>query len=216
MPRMSVRTMAAWGALGGALFALAGCGGGAKSPENCPDGTVLKGADCVPDDSSSSGDDSSSSKSSSSSSSGGDDSSGSSSSSSSSGSSSGGGSAGGSSSSSGSSGGGGDTSSSSGPVAYDKEAVEVQLKRAARQVKGHCGSASDEDGKRNGPWGQTKASVVLGRNGHVKQVTVPAPYDGKPVGVCVTHAFQKLIFPPYAAPSDAVIDWDIEIVEPKK
>ncbi len=103
-----------------------------------------------------------------------------------------------------------------GSTPYDKDAVEAQLKRAARQVKSGCGSASDDEGQRTGPWGSTKASVVLGRNGHVKQVTVPSPYDGKPVGVCVINAFKKIQFPPYAGSSDVVIDWDIEIVQPKK
>jgi hypothetical protein len=111
--------------------------------------------------------------------------------------------------------GGGGAAASGGGTPYDKEAVDVSLKRAARQVKGHCGTATDEEGKASGPWGQTKASVVLGRNGHVKQVTVPAPYDGKPVGICIVHAFEKIVFPPYAAPSDSVIDWDVELVQPK-
>jgi hypothetical protein len=182
--------------LGAMLLAVAGCGGGGKgadSPGTCPEGTVLKGEDCVP-----SGDDSSSSGSSGSSSSGksaksdGDDSSSSSSSSDSSG------------------------ASSGGSTPYDKDAVEAQLKRAARQVKSGCGSASDSDGNRNGPWGQTKASVVLGRNGHVKQVTVPDPYSGKPVGDCVINAFKKIQFPPYAGSSDVVVDWDVELVQPKK
>jgi hypothetical protein len=56
---------------------------------------------------------------------------------------------------------------------------------------------------------------VLGRNGHVKQVTIPSPYDGKPVGLCVVHAFQKIQFPPYAGSTDVVLDWDIEITQPK-
>jgi hypothetical protein len=98
---------------------------------------------------------------------------------------------------------------------YDRYAVEVQLKRAARQVKANCGSATDDEGKATGPWGSTKASVVLGRNGHVRQITVPSPYDGKPVGLCVVHAFEKLVFPPYAGSSDVSVDWDIEIVAPK-
>jgi hypothetical protein len=91
----------------------------------------------------------------------------------------------------------------------------VQLKRAARQVKANCGSATDDEGKATGPWGRTKASVVLGRNGRVKQVSVPEPYDGKPVGICVVHAFEKLVFPPYAGSSDVSVDWDIDITAPK-
>jgi hypothetical protein len=98
---------------------------------------------------------------------------------------------------------------------YDKDAVEVQLKRAARQIKANCGSATDEDGKASGPWGATKATVVLGRNGHVKQVTVPAPYGGRPVGVCAVHAFEKLWFPPYGGSTDLSVDWDIVIAPPK-
>jgi hypothetical protein len=185
---MSKRTITVAAAL--ALFA---CGGGAKqaeSPGTCPDGTVLKGADCVPP-----GDDSPTST------------------------------------PSGSSGGhpkssededkpvgGGSSSDDSTPSAktpYDKDAVEIELKRAARQVKANCGSATDDDGKAGGPWGDTKASVVLGRNGHIRQVTVPSPYDGKPVGLCVVHAFQRITFPPYAGSSDVVLEWDVQIVQPK-
>jgi hypothetical protein len=197
MRGMNSRTVGATAGLIALVCGLVACGGGAKSPGTCPDGTVLKGSDCVPDDSS--GDDSSSSSSSTSSSGksgGGDDSS--------------------SSSSSTTPASGGGDSPAGGSTPYDKDAVEVQLKRAARQVKGNCGSATDENGASTGPWGKTKASVVLGRNGHVKQVTLPAEYDGKPSGICAVHAFQKLIFPPYAGSSDVSVDWDIEIVQPKK
>jgi hypothetical protein len=195
---------------GASLLALAACAGGAKqadSPGACPEGTVLRGEDCVPPEAA---DDESPSKrsakkdeddipsspaSSQGSSASSDDKPASRSSSTSSDSSS--------------------SSKSSGPTPYDRDAVEVQLKRAARQVKANCGSATDDEGKATGPWGTTKASVVLGRNGRVKQVSVPSPYDGKPVGDCVVHAFEKLVFPPYAGSSDASVDWDIEIVAPK-
>jgi hypothetical protein len=199
MPAMSSSGLAA-ATLGAFLLAVAGCGGGGKgadSPGTCPEGTVLKGEDCLPSDDSSS---SSSSSGKSSEKDPDEDSPPSSSSSSSS-----------SSASSGSS-----SASSGGSTPYDKDAVEAQLKRAARNVKAGCGSASDDEGQRTGPWGKTTASVVLGRNGHVKQVTVPSPYDGKPVGVCVVNAFKKITFPPYAGSSDVVVDWDIELVQPKK
>ena len=183
------------------------CAGGAKqadSPGTCPEGTVLKGDDCLPSEAA--GDDSAPKKkaakdeddfgSSSPASAQGSDKPSSSKPSSS------------------------DSSTSySAPAdsttGYDRYAVEVQLKRAARQVKANCGSATDDEGKATGPWGSTKASVILGRNGHVKQVTVPSPYDGKPVGLCVVHAFEKLVFPPYAGSSDVSVDWDIEIAAPK-
>ncbi|MBV9948787.1 MAG: hypothetical protein JOZ69_18205 [Myxococcales bacterium] len=98
---------------------------------------------------------------------------------------------------------------------YDKEAVDAQLKRAAKQIKDNCGSASDDDGNKTGPWGQTSATIVLGRNGHVSDVTVPAPYSGKPVGECVVRSFKKIQFPPYAGPSDVSVNWDIVIAQPK-
>ncbi|HZU83811.1 MAG TPA: hypothetical protein VE987_12880 [Polyangiaceae bacterium] len=105
--------------------------------------------------------------------------------------------------------------SSSGGAAYDKDAVDVQLKRAAKQVRDNCGSASDEDGNKTGPWGSTTATLVLGRNGHIADVTVPAPYSGKPVGDCVVRSFKKIQFPPYAGSSDVTVTWDVEIKEPK-
>jgi len=167
-----------------------GCGGkGADSPGTCPAGTTLKGSDCVP--------------------AGDDDSAGS------------GGASGGGTTKNGddvdktSGSGGGDSTPAAGSTPYDKEAVDVQLKRAGRQVKANCGAATDEEGKASGPWGSTKVSVVLGRNGHVKQVTIPSPYDGRPVGLCVVHAFEKILFPPYAGSTDVVLDWDVEIRQPK-
>lgn len=108
----------------------------------------------------------------------------------------------------------GDAPAASG-ASYDKDAVEIELKRAARQVKANCGSATDDDGAATGPWGKTTASVTLGRNGHVKQVTVPAPYDGKAVGDCVVHAFQKIQFPPYGGSVDVVVDREVELTKPK-
>jgi hypothetical protein len=100
-------------------------------------------------------------------------------------------------------------------ASYDKDAVEAQLRRAAKQVKENCGAASDEDGNKPGPWGKTAATVVLGRNGHVQDVTVPAPYNGKPVGDCVVRSFKKIQFPPYPGSSDVSVSWDVEIVQPK-
>ncbi len=216
MPRMRSR-MAAVAAVAWSSFALAACGGGgAKSPSTCPEGTVLKGSDCVPDDAS--GDDTSGS-STAAASKGGDDSSSSSGkgSDSASGDGAGGGGAGGG-AGGGSAGGGSATAGgdSSGKVPYDKEALEVQLKRAARQVKGHCGGATDDTGKATGPFGQTKVSLVLGRNGRIKGVTVPSEYDGKPAGICIVHAFQKLTFPPYPGSSDATLDYDVEVTAPGK
>jgi hypothetical protein len=98
---------------------------------------------------------------------------------------------------------------------YDKENTDVVLARAARQVKGNCGSAKDDEGKMIGPWGKVSIKVLLGRNGHTRSVSVPAPFDGKPVGKCIANAFSILQYPPWSG-SDTEVDWDVEVIEPAK
>jgi hypothetical protein len=98
-------------------------------------------------------------------------------------------------------------------VPYDKEAVEISLKRAARQVKANCGATTDEDGKASGPWGKTTVTVKLGHNGHSQGATVSAPFDGRPVGKCISQAFVVMIYPPFAGP-DTTVDWPVELIEP--
>jgi len=198
--------MATW-VCASCAVALVACGGenkGADSPGTCPEGTVLKGADCVAPETPSAGSGSKTT-------------------------------GGGSSDTSASSadtdkpaktdadkppapspGASAPQAPSDGKAAYDKDAVEEQLKRAERQIKSNCGSGTDENGKAAGPWGAATATVTLGRNGRVQQVNVSAPYDGKPVGQCVQHAYQKIVFPPYAASGDSTITRDVEVVQPKK
>lgn len=98
---------------------------------------------------------------------------------------------------------------------YDKEATDIPLKRAARQVKDNCGAAKDDNGKATGPWGKVTIQVMLGHNGHSKEVTVPQPYAEKPVGKCIEKAFTNLTFPPWAG-ADTQIDQEVELVEPGK
>lgn len=96
---------------------------------------------------------------------------------------------------------------------YDKEATEVVLKRAARQVKENCGATKSESGKAEGPWGKVTIDVLLGRNGHSKDTTVPAPYGDKPVGKCIQNAFANMHFPPWSG-QDTTIQWEVELVDP--
>ena len=44
---------------------------------------------------------------------------------------------------------------------YDKDATEIVIKRAARQVKDNCGAAKGDDGKATGP-GPRHARLVVG------------------------------------------------------
>jgi hypothetical protein len=98
---------------------------------------------------------------------------------------------------------------------YDKEATDVPLKRAARQVKDNCGQAKDDTGKATGPWGKVTIQLMLGHNGHSKEVTVPPPYADKAVGRCIEKAFTNLTFPPWAG-ADTQVTQEVELVEPGK
>ena len=101
-------------------------------------------------------------------------------------------------------------------TAYDKDAVDTALKKAAIQVKGNCGATTDENGKAVGPWGKVKVAITLARNGRIRDVAVPPPYGDKPVGKCIGLAFRNLVYPPYAAPSDVILEWEVELVAPGK
>jgi hypothetical protein len=111
-------------------------------------------------------------------------------------------------------GGGGGENASGGGAKFDKDLTYDLLKRAARQIKANCGSSTDDNGKAMGPWGGTKVSITLGRNGHVTKVDVPSPYDGKPVGKCAQNTFLGIQFPPYSGDSDKVVEWEVEFVPP--
>ncbi|WP_394822780.1 hypothetical protein [Pendulispora albinea] len=97
---------------------------------------------------------------------------------------------------------------------YDKEATEVVLRRAARQVKDNCGSAKDENGKAAGPWGKTVVVVALGHNGHSKGASIGSPFDGAPTGRCAIQAFSSLTYPPWAG-ADTTVNWEVDIATPK-
>ncbi len=97
---------------------------------------------------------------------------------------------------------------------YDKEHTDIVLNRAIRQVKANCGLATDDTGKPAGPWGKVTISVMLGRNGHSKGATVPAPYDGTPPGRCIVHAFSSLTFPPWGG-ADTPVDVELELPKPE-
>jgi hypothetical protein len=97
--------------------------------------------------------------------------------------------------------------------AYDKEATDVVLRRAARQAEANCGFAKDEAGVAAGPWGKLTVKLTLGHNGRLRTVTVPASYDGKPAGKCIEKAYTGLIFPTWEG-ADLDLDWDLDIAKP--
>ncbi len=63
----------------------------------------------------------------------------------------------------------------------------------------------------------TKASVTLvfANDGHVKSLTVEAPYDENPVGKCVQRALNAVIVPAYQG-AEHTVDWQIDLTGGKK
>jgi hypothetical protein len=63
----------------------------------------------------------------------------------------------------------------------------------------------------------TKASVTIlfANDGHVKTLTVGAPYDENPVGKCVQRAINAVIVPAYVGPEHTV-EWEIDLTGNKK
>ncbi len=63
----------------------------------------------------------------------------------------------------------------------------------------------------------TKASVTLvfATDGHVKSLTVGAPYDENPVGKCVQRALKAVIVPAYQG-AEHTVDWEIDLTGGKK
>lgn len=97
------------------------------------------------------------------------------------------------------------------PSAADKEPILNALNRATRQVKAHCGSATDDEGKATGPFGKTTVSIRLSHDGNGRALSVPPDFDGKPTGKCVIQAFRHLQYPPWEG-SSVTIPWDVEVV----
>jgi hypothetical protein len=91
--------------------------------------------------------------------------------------------------------------------------VDQKLARAAEQAKGHCGMATEDDGKRHGPWGKVTVTVTIDNNGRSRDTTVPAPFDGTAVGRCIAQAFNGFQYPPFGA-ADQKVDIEVEIAKP--
>ena len=88
------------------------------------------------------------------------------------------------------------------------------LKRAAGQVKANCGAASDDERQGQRSVGhRRRPPCASGATATCAASTVPAPYDGQARRHVRRARVQNLIFPPYAAPRDVTVDWDIELGE---
>jgi hypothetical protein len=102
---------------------------------------------------------------------------------------------------------------------FDKRQADLELKRAQRSAESCVGVVTEQ-----GPTGTAKFSLTFSNDGHVKEGTVSAPFDGTPVGKCALNAMKAVIVPPFDG-GDETVEWEIDLTpkedpnkkeEPKK
>ena len=97
---------------------------------------------------------------------------------------------------------------------FDKKQVDMELKRATRSAES-CPGVVAEMEKKEHPRGETKASVYFQEDGTVRQVSIPSPFDGTPIGDCVVRAYKAVIVPPYTG-GEQIVDVDVVLKDQPK
>ena len=92
---------------------------------------------------------------------------------------------------------------------FDKKQTDMELKRATRSAESCPGVVAEQETKDH-PRGDTRVTVTFQEDGTVRQVSIPSPFDGTPLGDCVLRAYKSVIVPPYTG-GDQIIDWDLSL-----
>ncbi len=95
---------------------------------------------------------------------------------------------------------------------FDKHQAELELKRAQRSAESCAGVVTEQ-----GPGGTAKLTLTFDPDGHVKDGSISAPFDGTKIGECALGAMKKVIVPPFDG-GDETLDWEIDLTpkeEPK-
>jgi hypothetical protein len=96
---------------------------------------------------------------------------------------------------------------------FDKKQTKMELMRATMSAESCPGVVYEQEGKEH-PRGDFKVTVTFQEDGTVKSVTIPSPFDGKPVGDCVIQAYKHVIVPPYVG-GEQIVDWDVSLKDKK-
>jgi hypothetical protein len=78
---------------------------------------------------------------------------------------------------------------------FDEEQAKVVLARAATNAH-TCVEVVDKDQ----PHGDGSVTVTFSGKGKSTNATIAAPFEGTPIGQCVTRAFVNMIVPPFEGP----------------
>ena len=92
---------------------------------------------------------------------------------------------------------------------FDKEQTEMELKRATRSAETCTGVVEAK------AYGEIEVTITFQEDGTVRQVAVPAPHDGTPLGDCITRAYEAVIVPPYSG-GDQIMSWKLTLKKPEK
>jgi hypothetical protein len=91
----------------------------------------------------------------------------------------------------------------------------MELQRATRSAETCPGVVVEQEKKGEHPRGETKVSISFQEDGTVRQVSIPSPFDGTPLGECVIRAFKAVIVPPYVG-GEQIVDWDVSLKDAPK
>jgi hypothetical protein len=97
---------------------------------------------------------------------------------------------------------------------FDHKQVDLELKRATRSAESCPGVVAEQETKEH-PRGDTRVSITFQEDGTVRQISIPSPFDGTPIGECVVRAYKAVIVPPYTG-GDQIVDWDVSLKDEPK
>jgi hypothetical protein len=97
---------------------------------------------------------------------------------------------------------------------FDQKQTKLELERATISAQSCPGVVAGTETKDH-PRGDTRVTVTFQQDGTVKEVTIPSPFDGTPIGDCVLQAYKKVIVPPYDTGGDQIMDWDVSLKDAK-
>jgi hypothetical protein len=88
---------------------------------------------------------------------------------------------------------------------FDHKQADLEVKRAQRSAE-TCPSAVTEQG----PGGSAHVTMTFANDGHVKDATIGAPFDGTEIGKCALNAMKAVIVPPFDG-SEETVEVDINL-----
>ncbi len=93
---------------------------------------------------------------------------------------------------------------------FDKKQTILELKRAARSGETCAGAVSEP-----GPTGKAMVTMTFANDGHVKDISIGAPFPETSTGKCVLNAMKAVIVPAYVGPEETM-EWEVDVKESEK